>query len=402
MAFDIKSNKNEEINVFIIGLRGYGKNYGGWETLASGLLDNWKDKNVKFYAFEKVTNITDVGIKNTNNVTRIGILETETGYSAMMRYDAKSSNFALKYIIGENIPNPIIYYLGVRIGPLLFFNKRKYKKAGIILIENPAGLEWKRKKWGFAGQLYLAISAYFMAISVDYLVCDSKAIMEYYNKLLKKKRPEKVYISYGSYVPEKLKYPNPQIVQKFYKKWDIETNKYFLILGRFVPENNYEMMLKGFISSDTKCKLIVITNYDTEIQKFHRHIIKSTKYINDDRIKMVGTIYDKDLLNYIRQNALGYIHGHSVGGTNPGLLEAMSATDVNLLYDVPFNREVGEDGAFYFNDAKSLAKLINLVTEMRLEERILLGEKAAKKMKENYSWDLIVNQYEEFFYKVMK
>jgi rhamnosyltransferase len=114
---------------------------------------------------------------------------------------------------------------------------------------------------------------------------------------------------------------------------------------------------------------------------------------------MVGTMYDSEILNYLRQHASGYIHGHSVGGTNPGLLEAMSATDVNLLFDVVFNKEVGDNAAVYFNNVETLAEMIDLISKMSLKERKILGQKAKKRMKDKYSWNFIVDEYQRIFYK---
>lgn len=393
------TDKNIKINVFIIGLRGYTQNYGGWEALAHGMLDNWKDSTIHFYAFEKVSTPEEAGIEVVNGITCIRLYEKNSGNSAMMRYDAKSTIYALKYIKENNISNPILYHLGVRIGPLVFAYRRKLKRAGIVLMENPAGLEWRRTKWNKLVQVYLAIAAYLMAKSTDYLICDSKGIRDFYEKVIKSKRPIKEYISYGSYPVPVLEERMPEKVSDYFKQWNINPNDYFLILGRFIPENNYEMMIKGFMKSKTEKKLVIVCNYKTEIQKFHEHILKVTNYPSDSRIKMVGTMYDNEILNYLRQYAVGYIHGHSVGGTNPGLLEAMSATNVNILYDVVFNKEVGDDASVYFKDSDTLGIVIEQVSNMSLIEREELGKKAKMRMQDQYSWDFIVDEYQKVFHK---
>jgi len=394
---DVK--KNIKINVFIIGLRGYTQNYGGWEALARGMLDNWKDSTINFYAFEKVSTPEEEGIEVVNGITCIRLCVKNSGNSAMMRYDAKSTFYALKYIKENNICNPILYHLGVRIGPMLFAYRHKFKKAGIVLMENPAGLEWRRTKWNKLVQVYLAIAAYLMAKSTDYLICDSKGIRAFYEKVIRSKSPVKEYITYGSYPASALQERMPDMVSDYFNQWDIKSNDYFLILGRFIPENNYEMMIKGFMESETTKKLVIVCNYKTEIQSFHDHILKATNYSSDSRIKMVGTMYDSEILNYLRQNSLGYIHGHSVGGTNPGLLEAMSATDVNLIYDVVFNKEVGGDAAVYFKTSDTLAKLIDKVSSMSSIERAALGRKAKERMQDLYSWDFVVEEYQKVFHK---
>ena len=315
------------VNVFILGSRGYTINYGGWEALVHGLIDNWKDDTVRFYVFEKVSSKAEEGILKLHQCTCIRVCVEKSGSSAMMFFDTKCTEYAKKYIIKHNLTNPIMYYLGLRIGPLVWLKRRSLKKAGITLIENPAGLEWKRTKWNKLVQVYAYVAAYFMAHAVDYMVCDSEGIRSIYNKMIRSKRPIKKFIAYGTYPVDKVTEPMPEKVQNFFDKWGIRKDSYYLILGRFIPENNYEMMFKGFIASSSHRDLVVVTNYETEIPAFLRHIKDSTKYEADKRIKMVGTVYDKDILHYVRQYAHAYIHGHSVGGTNPGLLEAMSETN---------------------------------------------------------------------------
>ena len=269
------------------------------------------------------------------------------------------------------------------------------------MMENPAGAEWRRTKWGKILQVYLYISAIMMAKSTDCMVCDNEGIRELYQKMLKGRKPELEYVAYGVNAVPAVSEPAPEKVTEFFKKWEIEKEQYYLILGRFIPENNYEMMFKGFMKSDTTRKLLVICNYQTEIQKFYEHIKKSTGYESDPRIIMAGTLYDQEILHYVRQYAHGYIHGHSVGGTNPGLLEAMAETDVNILYDVPFNRYVGGEAAYYFSNEKELTERIHFIDEISEEERIMKGNQARKRMLTKYSWQFIVEEYDRIIHSII-
>lgn len=125
-----------------------------------------------------------------------------------------------------------------------------------------------------------------------------------------------------------------------------------------------------------------------------------TKFQNDKRIKFVGTVYDTELLKYIRENAFAYIHGHSVGGTNPSLLEALGSTKLNLLYNIGFNREVATDAALYWNKKNgNLSRLIDKSDRMADKDRNILYEKGKKIIKERYSWEKIVSSYEDLFSK---
>lgn len=394
--------KSTMINVFIIGLRGYTQNYGGWEAFAHGLLDNWSDRSVHFYAFEKVTSEKEEGVVDVNGVTCIRVCEKEQGSSAMMKYDKNCTDYAIKYIKKNNVSNPILFHLGVRIGPYIWLKRKSIKKEGIWMIENPAGAEWRRRKWGKALQVYLYISAMMMAKSTDCMVCDNEGIQELYKGMIKGRKPVLDCIAYGVNPALPVTEPIPANVKEFFKKWGIEKDNYYLVLGRYIPENNYELMIKGFMKSNTTRKLLIITNYKTEIQKFHKHILDSTHYPDDPRVIMAGTLYDQETLHYIRQYAHGYIHGHSVGGTNPGLLEAMAETDMNLLYDVTFNRYVGAETALYFEDEDSLKRLIERVDKMSKEEVKAYGDAAKKRMVDKYSWEKIALGYSRVFHDLVE
>ena len=142
--------------------------------------------------------------------------------------------------------------------------------------------------------------------------------------------------------------------------------------------------------------LVIITN--VEKNKFYDRLLKATKFTSDKRIKFVGTVYDNELLKKIREEAFAYIHGHSVGGTNPSLLEALSSTDINLLLDVNFNKEVGKDGALYFsNQDGDLASLINKAEKLKENEIQTISKTSTNIIADFYSWDKIVHDYEELF-----
>ena len=385
------------VNVFIIGLRGYTQDYGGWETFVHGLINNWTYEDVHFYAFEKVKSKSEECIVEVDGVTCIRISEQTKGSSAMMRYDAHSLDYTIKYVREHGIENPVAFILGMRIGPYVMLRRNALRKNGIATVVNPAGIEWKRTKWGKPVQVYLLVSALTMAVSVDCLACDSRGVLDVYDKMLKIRRPRLTYATYGAEKPV-AEYKNVSVkVKSFLEQYGLEPDGYYLVVGRFVPENNYEMMLKGFMLSNTSRKLLIITNIETELGKFRKHIEDTTHYKDDGRIVMAGTLYDQEILQYLRFNAHGYIHGHSVGGTNPGLLEAMSATKLNILYDVPFNKEVGGDACLYFIDKVSLAHALEIADGMDCEEIDAYGKAASNRMETLYSWSVIAGQYHDLF-----
>lgn len=162
-----------------------------------------------------------------------------------------------------------------------------------------------------------------------------------------------------------------------------------------MPENNYETMIREFMKSHSKRDFALITNVS---DKFLEELKEKTHFDQDPRIKFVGTVYDKELLMKIRENAYGYFHGHEVGGTNPSLLEALGSTDLNLLLDVGFNREVAEDAALYWNKQPgNLASLIDQADGMSADEISSLGEKSSQRIAKSYSWQYISDKYGQVF-----
>ena len=175
----------------------------------------------------------------------------------------------------------------------------------------------------------------------------------------------------------------------------LKSGEYYLVVGRFVPENNYETMIREFMKSKSKKDFAIITNVN---DKFLSQLEERLHFRQDQRIKFVGTVYDQELLLKIRENAYGYFHGHEVGGTNPSLLEALGATKLNLLLDVGFNREVAENAALYWTKVPgSLATLIDRCDGMTAERRATLGMEAKERVRSYYSWQFIANQYEKVF-----
>ena len=161
-----------------------------------------------------------------------------------------------------------------------------------------------------------------------------------------------------------------------------------------MPENNYEAIIQNFMASDTTRDLVIVTNHQGN--PYFDKLRQITGFDQDKRIKFVGTVYDKETLLAIRQQAFAYIHGHAVGGTNPGLLEAMSATDLNLVYDVSFNRNVALDSAFFWQ-LDNLTTLMAQAEKLKGSEIDQLAARARAIIAENYTWERIVAQYEGLF-----
>jgi rhamnosyltransferase len=380
-------------HIFIIGSKGIPAKYGGFETFVEYLTKNKKSPNIKYH----VSCLSDNNkVFEYNNARCFNIKVAQIGSARAVLYDLLSIQECTKYIEQNNIQNAIVYVLACRIGPFFSFYKNKLEKLGAKVFVNPDGHEWKRSKWSTAIKRYWKYSEQLMVKHADLLICDSKGIESYIHQEYKAYKPKTSFIAYGADVePSILKESDSKLLD-WYNKFNLSTNQYYLVVGRFVPENNYELMIKEFMKSNTPKDFVIISN--VEENKFFEALQNRTNFKSDPRIKFVGTVYNQELLKKIRENAFGYIHGHEVGGTNPSLLEALASTKLNLLLDVVFNREVGLDGAVYFiRDSGSLSNLIDEV-ELYSEDEIRdLGVKAKSRIQNEYSWDKIVNEYEELF-----
>lgn len=386
-------------HVFLVGAKSLGA-YGGYETFVNKLTEyHQNNKNIKYHVAVKANGqgaaVPDGAIKNNNGYLyhnadcfEIKIPE-KLGPAQAIYYDCAALKKSIEIIKEQKIESPIVYIMTCRIGP--FFNhfaKQIHKLGGMVFL-NPDGHEWMRAKWSAPVRKYWKYSEKVMVKGSDLIVCDSKNIEKYILETYHVTNT--TFIAYGAETE-----PSKCSEEKF-ENWlaekGLRRGKYYLIVGRFVPENNYETMIKEYMNSHTKKDFAIITNSNDQLKK---ELQEKLGYQKDNRIKFVGTVYDQELLKKIREEAYGYFHGHEVGGTNPSLLEALGSTKLNLLLDVGFNREVAEDAALYWTkEDGDFATLIDKADALSEEEIELLGQKAKNRIKDAYSWEYICQRYLE-------
>ena len=382
-------------NIIIIGSRGYEKEYGGWETFVTNLINNYDDKDTKFYVPELNHNKKNRNIEVRNGVTCPQIYVPKQGSMTMLTFAFKATLYFMKYIKKEKLQNVVLYTLGYRVGPLFTLIHRKLTKMGVKIVINPDGIEWQRAKWNFLVKSYLKFSERTMINASDYVICDSKNIEKYVKSRYKKPT---TFIAYGAYLKDVKDIDKK--TKDFMDKNNIKKREYYLIVGRFVPENNYELIIKEYMNSTSKKDLVIVSN--VEQNKFYEKLKLTTGFDKDPRIKFVGPVYDQEILVRLRKNAKGYIHGHSAGGTNPSLLEALSITDVNILFNACYNKEVGEDAAIYFsNEEGSLCKQIETIEKFKIKDQNEYGAKAKQRIKDEYTWEIVVKKYKKIFNKLL-
>ncbi|MCJ1990714.1 beta 1-4 rhamnosyltransferase Cps2T [Lactococcus carnosus] len=381
----------KEKHIYIIGSKGIPAKYGGFETFVEELTAHQNNKNIKYH----VACLSDGEQANFyhNGADCFNISKKNIGPANAIYYDLAALKYAIKEIKKNEYKNAIIYILACRIGPFIGYYKKQLKQLGITLMVNPDGHEWLRAKWSGPVKKYWKISEQLMVKHADLLICDSKHIEKYIQESYRKYVPKTTYIAYGADLTSSLLTNDDEKLLNWYQEKDLSSNAYYLVVGRFVPENNYETMIREFMKSETDKDFVLITN--VEQNKFYDQLKLATGFDKDKRIKFVGTVYDKELIKKIRENAFAYFHGHEVGGTNPSLIESLASSKLNLLLDVGFNKEVGEDVALYWNkEQHNLAQLIKHVEETNYSH---MESKAKERIQQYFSWDYIVEEYEKVF-----
>ena len=385
-------------NIFIVGSKGIPGSYGGYETFVDKLTEyHQNDQNIRYHVACAVDNADEVGEFTYHNAHCFKILRKPIGPAQAIFYDIDALKYCVDYIKKHNIQNPVVYVLACRIGP--FFSKyvKQIHGLGGKVYVNPDGHEWMRAKWSAPVRKYWKISEQLMVKHADLLVCDSKNIEKYIHESYAKYDPETTFIAYGAETRKSTLADDDAKLLDWYKANGLAAGEYYLVVGRFVPENNYETMIREFMKSRTKKSFALITNVS---DKFLEELKQKTGFDKDPRIKFAGTVYDTELLMKIRENAYGYFHGHEVGGTNPSLLEALGSTKLNLLLDVGFNKEVAEDSALYWSKADgNLAELINSADNMSAEEIDKFDRLSTERIEKAYSWNYICGKYMELFLK---
>ncbi|HEM3632546.1 TPA: glycosyltransferase family 1 protein [Streptococcus suis] len=385
-------------SVYIIGSKGIPAKYGGFETFVEKLTEYQKDKSIKYYVACTRENSIKSGIIEDvfehNGATCFNVDVPNIGSAKAIAYDLMALKRAITIATENSDEKPIFYVLACRIGPFISNYRKQIHAIGGTLLVNPDGHEWLREKWSYPVRCYWKLSERLMVKHADLLVCDSQNIEKYIQGYYRQYSPNTAYIAYGTDLAKSCLTSVDSVVRDWFNDKNISESNYYLVVGRFVPENNYESMIREFMKSTSKKDFVLITN--VEHNSFYEKLKKETGFDKDERIKFVGTVYNQELLKYIRENAFAYFHGHEVGGTNPSLLEALSSTKLNLLLDVGFNREVGEEGALYWNK-NTLHRIIEDCEQLSQDVINQMDRLSTKQVKERFSWDFIVDEYEKLF-----
>ena len=357
------------LRIGILGTRGIPNQYGGFEQVAeylsAGLIE--RGHEVMVYNSHK----HPYQEKYYNGVPIIHCYDPEyfMGTAGQFIYD-------LNCILDARKRNfDIILMLGYTSSSVW---KNLYPRKAII-ISNMDGLEWQRAKYSGRVKKFLKYAEKLAVSSSHYHVADSEVIKSYLDE---KYRINSKYIAYGADM-------HYRTDERLLLEYGLAKKEYFALMARMEPENNIEMLLDGFCLSKSQKKFIVIGNTTNGFGKY-----LCNKFKHDKRIIFLGALFDQQKLKSIIKFSSVYFHGHSVGGTNPSLLEAMAAGAFIAAHSNPFNKSILKENALYFTDINEVSMIIDQ-HETRFDESFIENNYAS--IKRDFTWDKIIGQYDHFF-----
>ena len=361
------SNINYYMKIGILGTRGIPNNHGGFEQLAEYLSVYLVSKGHDVYVYNTHTHPFQKKTWNGVKIVHCFDLEHKIGTAGQFIYDLNCIRDSRKRHFD------VLLQLGYTSSSIWY--KLLPKKA--IILTNMDGLEWKRTKYSKPVRRFLKMAEKFAAVSSDFLISDSIAIKSY---IRDKYNRDSEFIAYGANL-----FTNES--ENILEEYQIEKYKYNMLIARLEPENNIETILDGVGNSDTELPFLVIGKHETKFGEFLKN-----KFSKDKRIKFLGGIYNIVHLDNLRYYSNLYFHGHSVGGTNPSLLEAMASSSLIIAHDNPFNRSILNDDAFYFLNSEDVKGHLSKFKD-KFQQKI---DTNIEKIELEFSWPIINGKYEKY------
>lgn len=379
--------KVHTVRLGILGARGIPNQYGGFEEFAEHLSMRLSQKGFDVWVYNSHRH--PCKDKTWNGVNRIMCFDPEhlIGQAGQFIYDLNCINDSRR----RNFD--IILQLGYTSSSIWHWRM----PSSALVVTNMDGLEWKRSKYSQSVQKFLRYAERLAVKHSDLLVADNPAIRKY---LQDEYSVDSTYIPYGADIPAH-HHKNPETVNTISLQASdesfhcLQSGKFFLVIARMQPDNHIEEIISGVLKSESEQALVIVGN---DNGAFSRHLKK--KYPSE-KIIFAGGIFEKEKLDKLRKHSRLYFHGHSAGGTNPSLLEAMAASALICAHDNPFNHQVLGANAFYFKDADGIAKTINALKNNTGKLNGFVEQNLEKILSE-YTWEYVCNSYEKLFIKAIE
>lgn len=369
------------MKIAFVSTRGIPNNYGGFEQFAEyisvGLVARGHEVVVYSPHFHPFKEDYYKGVR----IKHIYSPEIWMGSSiGSFFYDFASLRDALKK---ENFD--IIYEAGYTsiVPAYIWFDVKNVKHP--IFVTNMDGLEYKRTKFNKWVRKFVYWEERTTVKHSHYLIADNMGIHDYYKEKYGK---DSKFLAYGANI-------HSNYNEEYLKKYNLKSKGYYLLIARMEPENNIEMAIQGYLASNENGKkpLIIVGKTNTPHGKY-----LVNKYENEHFVSFLGGIYDFEIINSIRYYSFAYFHGHSVGGTNPSLLEAMASSCYILAHDNIFNRAVLRQNAHFYDSFHAVTTLLNSINELNRVYRFKFVENNLNEIMNEYSWEKLIDKHEEYFY----
>ncbi|MDN3511988.1 MAG: DUF1972 domain-containing protein [Candidatus Jettenia sp. CY-1] len=356
------------MKVAILGTRGIPAKYGGFETFAEELAVRLVQQGIDVTVYCKADNNQQLGTYKGVHLVYIPSFHlgplTTIWFDFLCLWHARNK-FDIVYMLGYGAS--IVCFI-----PRLWGNR---------VWLNMDGIEWARSKWGTFAKLWFKCMETVAMYMPNQLIADADGIKEHL-QLRHKHMPPCSVIPYGAYVSEVS--PPVDLLQE----WKLYAKAYYLVVCRLEPENSVLEVIEGFIASGSSYPLVIVGNHTTRTP-----YVECLLRLKDDRIRFIGTVYDKLKLQALRSHSLAYFHGHTAGGTNPSLLEALGCGNIVIAHDNRFNREVADDIALYFTSSHDIPVIIKKIELYSSHEQEDIADKAKRRVQSKYNWDDITAKY---------
>ena len=365
------------MKIAIIGSRGYPYVYGGYETFVKELAERLVKKDVEVHVYNQRNLFkSKPSLLNGIHLHYIPTLPHKSLNQIIHCF------LSLIHVTFSSID--IVFVLNLAAGPMGWIPKITGKRTMI----NTDGLEWLRPKWKGLGSKYFYFGAWSATKLYDRIISDADAMSVVY---LKEFNTHTKVIAYGA--P-----PFKPVSEDHIHTLGLKKEEYYLIVGRLIPDNNADLLVKGFLESKSSKKLVVVGDV-----YYQDKYAKNIKSLANENVIFVGYVKDPDILMSLYQHCFVYLHGHQFGGTNPAMLKAMSNQCAILALDTPFNQEMlnnGEFGILFELSSTSIAQKMNFI-EQDQEKIDALRKRVKYGLTDKYNWDSIAEQYKSEFIKLI-
>jgi glycosyltransferase involved in cell wall biosynthesis len=362
--------------VRILGTHGVPANYGGFETAAENIALFLVRHGWRVIVYCQADGAGPIKEDVWNRIERVTIPVNLPGWKGTSQFDWLCISHACQFA-------DLCLTFGYNTA--LFSTRLRVK--GIPNVINMDGIEWSRARWGFAKQAILYINERIACYVGSHLIADHPEIEKY---LLTRAPQRKITtLTYGA---DPLSDAPAELVEQL----GLQPGSYLNLVARSIPENSILEMVQGFSMQPRGCKLVVLGKYEPALDDYHRQVMAAAS----DEVVFLGSIYDKNVVQSLRFHSLAYVHGHTVGGTNPSLVEAMAAGNPVIAHNNAYNRWVAQDAALYFSDSTGFGEAVGkLLASPDLLAALRVNSK--RRYLEEFTWEHVAGQYEQLLIRFL-